>query len=253
MQADGAWRQLASLVLPVRCPGCGRPDAPWCSRCAAALLGAPARTAGAATPWGAGGAGGAGPPTWAAAAYAGAVRELLVAWKEHGRHDLTPLLATALARALRAALVAPLALRAQPVVLLPVPSSRRAVRGRGAALTADLAHAAAAALRATGAPRVAVAGARSGLHLARTPRDQAGLGAAERAANLEGAHRAGPAVRGAVCVVVDDITTTGATVQEAARAVRSAGGLVVAAATVAATPRRSADGVVSVVRPGARH
>jgi predicted amidophosphoribosyltransferase len=74
--------------------------------------------------------------------------------------------------------------------------------------------------------------------------DQAGLSGAGRAANLAGAHRmrrwmsAPPPA--SVVVVVDDVVTTGASVAEAARALRAAGVDVHAAAVVAATQRRSA-------------
>jgi predicted amidophosphoribosyltransferase len=70
-------------------------------------------------------------------------------------------------------------------------------------------------------------------------RDSAGLDIAARAANLAGAMRAdGP--RGSPrAVLVDDIVTTGATLLEAARALRAAGWTVPGAVVVAATARRA--------------
>jgi predicted amidophosphoribosyltransferase len=80
------------------------------------------------------------------------------------------------------------------------------------------------------------------LALTRSPQDSAGLGIAERAANLAHAMVArSPAVR-AGAVVVDDIVTTGATLGEASRALAAAGWPVIGAAVVAATPRRSTGG-----------
>ena len=74
-------------------------------------------------------------------------------------------------------------------------------------------------------------------------RDSAGLTTAARAANLDAAMRARPPRRdGRAAVVVDDIVTTGATLREAARALRAAGWTVVGAAVVAATPRRVPSG-----------
>jgi predicted amidophosphoribosyltransferase len=73
--------------------------------------------------------------------------------------------------------------------------------------------------------------------------DQAHLGRAARAANLAGSmvvdSRWARVVDGAACVLVDDVVTTGATLAEGARALRSAGALHVLAAACAATPRRS--------------
>jgi predicted amidophosphoribosyltransferase len=78
--------------------------------------------------------------------------------------------------------------------------------------------------------------------------DQASLSAAQRTANLAGAlgvpPRFVPLITGASVVIMDDLVTTGATLAEAARAVRAAGGLVTGAATVAATGRR--NGAVSL-------
>jgi predicted amidophosphoribosyltransferase len=76
--------------------------------------------------------------------------------------------------------------------------------------------------------------------------DQAGLDAAQRAANLDGSMRIrAPSVRRlllrrphARVVVCDDVLTTGSTAREAQRALEAVGLDVVRIAVVAATPRR---------------
>jgi predicted amidophosphoribosyltransferase len=78
-------------------------------------------------------------------------------------------------------------------------------------------------------------------------RDSAGLDAVQRRANLAGRYRARPGAPGARVVLVDDVVTSGATLTEAARALRAAGQQRVLAAVVAATPRqvrRSAPGAL---------
>ena len=88
------------------------------------------------------------------------------------------------------------------------------------------------------------------LRSVRAPRDQAGLGAAERSANLDGSMRCPPGAStallgrdgsgsGPAVVVVDDVLTTGATAREAQRALEAAGVPVAGVATVAATRRRT--------------
>lgn len=214
---------LCTAVLPVECAGCGAADVRLCSRCRAPLAGPGLPALDRPVP--------GCPPVGAVAGYDGVVRGLLVAWKDHGRHDLTPVLVAALAAAAASLPLPP------DAVLVPVPSARRALRRRGEDVVAGLARGAAARLRAGGASVQVV----PALTQARRVRDQAGLGATARAANLDGALRVHwpRLVQGRRCVVVDDVVTTGATLAEAARALRAAGADVPAAAVVAATARRA--------------
>ena len=75
------------------------------------------------------------------------------------------------------------------------------------------------------------------LNNARRTEDQRGLGRSARGSNLAGSMHCADA-RGLRVLLVDDVVTTGATLEEASRAVISAGGVVIGAATVASTPLR---------------
>jgi predicted amidophosphoribosyltransferase len=141
--------------------------------------------------------------------------------KEDGRVSL----ASELAPALRVALAG---LRPADALLVPMPTSRSSMRRRGYRVTEVL-------MRRAGA-RPARA-----LRLVRATADQRELDADERRANVAGSLRA-EGVTGTRVIVVDDVVTTGATLAEAVRALRSAGAYVVGAATVAATPKHSARG-----------
>jgi predicted amidophosphoribosyltransferase len=224
---------LVDLLLPGGCPGCGVPGQPGlCSGCAALLLAPAGRALPTPAPPGL-------PPSWTVTAYEGPVRAVLLAHKEDGRLSLARPLGTALARAVAASLAADHG--THDVTLVPVPSRRAAVRARGHDATLRLARTAAAQLRREGrAARV-----RPVVRVRRPLLDQAGLPAAERAANLHLAlhvpPRFAPLLGTQPVVLVDDVVTTGATLAETARAVRAAGGAVVAAATVAATTRRRPD------------
>ncbi|WP_327283684.1 MULTISPECIES: phosphoribosyltransferase family protein [unclassified Streptomyces] len=239
----GWWQELAGLVLPAGCTGCGAARMLLCADCAQALSGA---AAGCVRP----SAGPAGlPVVHAAAVYEGPVREVVLAHKERGALPLAGPLGAALAVAVGLTAGIPggggvrggaAALVAAEVVLVPVPSARRQVRARGHDPARRTALAAAARLRRAGVPaRVA-----SLLRHARPVADQAGLGARERRENLSGALgvRRGGGVRlpeGARVVLVDDVITTGATLAEAARAVRVASIGRVAGAAVVAAPADS--------------
>ena len=224
---------LADLVLPRTCPGCGLPGWILCRRCAA-LFARPRAATPRRVPWGF-------PPTAAAGAYSGPVRPVVNAFKEQGRTELARPLGTALALAAAAVVCAAPAVRG-PVLLVPVPSSRAALRTRGRDHVRELTARAVAELRAAGVP------AEEARLLRRQgrARDSAGLSAAARRANLAGTFQcSSQPPRGALLVVVDDVVTSGATLTEAAAELSrgaGAGAPPVLAAVVAATPRRLLGG-----------
>ena len=209
------------LLLGAACPGCGRPSRALCGACSAAVAPRPrvVRTK----------------PVDVAASgeHAGELRLAIVAWKEEGRTSLL----RPLAHLLAASVVEVVGDSSAPVVLVPVPSSRRSRLVRGADVVDQLAREAAGLLRCAGAD----ATVRQALRVARSTADQSGLGARERARNLAGAFalRSETGLVAGDIVVVDDIVTTGATIGEAVRALATAGYVPVAAATMAHRPRQS--------------
>jgi predicted amidophosphoribosyltransferase len=203
------WAELLDLVLPGRCAGCGRPGESFCSRCGATVpLDAPVP----------------GLTVVAAARYEGPIRSALIAYKERGRRELARPLGALLGLAVRQLPVSTGV--AMPIVLVPVPSSAGARRTRGGDHVVPVARAA----RTAPVSRA--------LRYVRQVRDSAGLDIEGRAANLLEAMAADPPSHGRAAVIVDDITTTGASLVESARALRAAGWTVAGAAVVAATPRR---------------
>ncbi len=242
---------LVDLMLPGECPGCGAGGAsanPACPDCLSALRGWPRPTLPRPPPPGL-------PPVCAAGPYAGPAQALLLAHKEHGRLALVRPLGGALARAVEAVLAGchdQLVLadgRAggdrggvageMGCALVPVPSRPGARRSRGHDPLLRIARVATADLRRRGTPATVVPALR---HLRRVA-DQAGLDTTARARNLAGALSVLPAAErllvGRRLVLVDDVVTTGATLAEAARALRAAGYCPAGAAVIAATSRRN--------------
>jgi predicted amidophosphoribosyltransferase len=220
MSAARSWFAQAAdaaldLVVPQQCGGCGAPGLVWCSLCAQACACRSLCVPGVAV------------PCWAACEHSGPAGRAVVAFKDEQVRRLAVPLAGLLARAVSESLSDARAPRGIPVWLVPVPSRRSAVRSRGADHTSVLAGRAAGALR------------RSGIHAHRGPalshvrasRDQVGLTREQRWANVGGTLRARDLPPG-VIVIVDDVTTTGATVAEAVRALGVAGRHVTCAATV---------------------
>jgi predicted amidophosphoribosyltransferase len=238
---------MANLLFPTHCAACGHPDTPLCPRCVPDPAAAPYRHSPTPRPAGL-------PPLWTLAPYAGPLRAALIAYKERHRRDLAGPLAQSLTRVVAAAArngshPAPPSLSGvagwrlgratSPVVVVPVPSRRRAARERGGDHVLRLAR----GTRAVVCPVLRAVG---------RGRDSVGLSAAERMAGRHG----GLAVRGArlrwlgalpegvPVVLVDDLVTTGATLAEAAAVLRRGGVCVNAAATLMATERNHRQGLV---------
>ncbi|GAA3584069.1 ComF family protein [Streptomyces osmaniensis] len=266
----GWWQDLTDLVLPAECGGCGRPRTVLCQECRAVLIGtAPSRVRPVPEPSGL-------PVVHAAARYEDEARAVLLAHKERGALALAAPLGTALARAVRAGLlearadadgggVSGRAVRSgggqawalgsgrstggagAPVLLVPVPSARGAVRARGHDPARRIALAAASELRRAGTSARVLAVLRQGRAVA----DQSGLNSRQRLDNLAGALTVAPGggrllVGGGPVVLVDDLMTTGASLTEAARALRAAMATGVVAAGSRALERAETSGAERV-------
>lgn len=220
------------LLLGSSCAVCGTYGRVLCESCAADLP-----TRGVVT-WPTPAPDGLATPV-AVGEYAGALKLLVNAHKERQQFSLARPLGTMLAHAVRELAVPP----GEPWILVPVPSRGAVVRMRGHDPMLRVSRHAAALLRRWGY-NVSVARVLASV----TVRDQAGLGADERAANLAGTMSCAPSGSarlrqrwpGARLVVADDVITTGFTAREAQRALEDSGLEVAGIAAVAATRRRRA-------------
>lgn len=167
--------------------------------------------------------------------YEGVLRELVLGYKDRGRHRLGRPLGRLLAQ-----VVASVA--AGPVLLVPVPDTPAAARARYGDHLWRMARPAAAALRAAGTEVVLARPLR-----ARPRLDSAGLDARQRAAQAQATLRV-RRVRaagtrrwlertGGQVVLLDDVVTTGSTLTAASTRLSAAGVPVAAAAVLAATRR----------------
>lgn len=203
-----------SVLVPVDCAGCGVPDRALCDSCRLQLVTSlySQRLSD-------------GTVAVASLRYDGVVRRSILSFKENGRTDVGRACAAPLADAVTAALHA--TATTGPVELALVPTSRTSYRRRGYDPVRLLTR---------------QAGLRAPVSALVNLRDRAAQKSLDREArvdNLAGSMRAVRTLTGHRFLLIDDVTTTGATLVEAARALRAAGAEVIAAATLAYTPRLS--------------
>ena len=204
-------RIVGDLLAPATCAGC---DASlsnrriFCISCAVTVIDATPSPVG---------------NIFAAAEYGGAVAAAIQRFKYQGRADLAEPLSHLLRGALRRR-------RPEVDVVVPVPLHPRRLAERGFNQAALLAKNVSRELGARPLLRA--------LERARFSPPQASLGKRERANNLKGAFVArspGP-LRGMRVAVVDDVLTTGATIEACSQALFEAGALSVATVVLAVTP-----------------
>jgi len=175
----------------------------------------------------------------ATSTYGGSVRNVVVTHKEHGRLALVrPLgdaLATAVDQLLRLDAGGP-QLAQRPLALVPAPSARATTRRRGHDPLLRITRRSAAVLRPAGHDCIVVPALKHGRRVS----DQAGLSRGTRLTNVQGSMAVQAGTRAVLArrwvVIVDDVITTGATLGEAARALREVGVEPLGAAVIADAP-----------------
>ena len=198
---------LEELIFPVRCLGCGALGLEICSQCRRFWQPRIYRSHSSRKPHF---------PIYSSIPYSPIAGKVLLAAKEHGLQRADELMVSALSHSLS------LCLQEQGIgFLVPIPSRKSVARLRGRQFINGLAREIGSGAQV---PTFEI------LTHTRAVKDQSKLDAKERLENLDGAltslrYRSGKAI------IVDDLVTTGVTLQEAARALRAAGIEVSAAIT----------------------
>ncbi len=207
-----------ALLSPISCPGCGEPDVSLCVECRGLFDSGPAEVTLAIrrelfeV------------PVLACADYSGRARAVILGFKDHGHTRLAPALAQALTASLE-----PVMAQFPHATVVPVPSSWRGALRRGVEPTHLLARAiekrrpswrVEGLLRRSLSARAVLSPQSKGLNR----RDRL-----TRDVPLRLLRR----VEGEACVLLDDVITTGSTMESCARMIRNAGGMVVGAVALA--------------------
>ncbi|MBL8146961.1 MAG: ComF family protein [Anaerolineae bacterium] len=195
-----AWSGTLDLLYPPRCAGCGRVDTLWCDACALAfsaagplILAAPAPLSGSVA------------GRW----HEGLARAAIHTLKYENGHQMAVVLAAPMAEALQST-----AWKFDGLVPVPLHATR--LKDRGYNQAEWLAEAVASRMGVECLPNALVR--------TRDTPHQVGAGGAERRANMEGAFEpVGDALRGRLLILVDDVFTTGATLQACAEAALAGG------------------------------
>ncbi|MDL1899373.1 ComF family protein [Anaerolineae bacterium CFX9] len=212
----GAWRTgwltLLDWLYPPRCAGCDRVDQRWCPACADALEALPSAVATDRIEGADGSA--------ATGIHTGVLRHAVRALKYEQAIWMASVLGERLARVLRE--------KGWMIdTLVPVPLFSDRLRERGYNQSQLLGEIVAQQLAIPLEPKALIR--------ARNTQSQVGLTASERQSNLRGAFQADPQYSaGRRLLLIDDVHTTGATLTEAAAALRMAGAAAVYTLTVSA-------------------
>ena len=213
----------ADLIFPPTCAGCGRAGAALCNACAQAVAPAPSticshcgRMQFIAVPLCALCARESDPPlmwTRAAALHTHPLREAIHRFKYRNQPELAEPLSRYLVAIFQQPPWTDITYAIDGCVPVPLHPKRLAERGYNQAglLTASFAH------------RVGLPMNESWLVRSRETTSQATLTADQRRQNIAGAFSASSAVKGKHILVIDDVTTTGATLTACAYALRDAG------------------------------
>ncbi|CAN2185057.1 ComFC Predicted amidophosphoribosyltransferases [Candidatus Nanopelagicaceae bacterium] len=207
MRAMKSIRALQEIIFPSRCLGCGQLGLEICSLCRKNWHPHIYRQWSQHLPTF---------PIYSAVSYSPIAGKVLLAAKENNLAVADQLIYRALSHSLSY-----LMKEIGGDFLVPIPSRRSVARSRGrqfiAALTSQLST-------ETGLP------AYENLEHIRRVRDQSSLDATSRFHNLDGSMKSLSFLSG-TAIIVDDLVTTGATLQEAVRALRDRGIEVAAAVT----------------------
>ncbi len=212
---EAAFEWTIDLVFPPICSGCGRPDKRYCAHCLRDLQAVPLQVT-------------ARPirnldRVFATGAHDGVLKSAVHALKYSGAEELADPLAERLILVL-----ARVHLHVDAILPVPLHSRRQAERGYNQAEI----------LCRVVAAKLDLPSETDLLKRVRNTKQQAQLSPAERERNVNGAFEADGNVGGKTFLLVDDVTTTGATLSDCARALRDQGAAAVFGIVIS-EPRRS--------------
>lgn len=195
---------LLDFLMPSRCAICESPGGNICEKCQHIFLPAPKRFERESL------------TGLSALSYGESVSKLLIGYKEKGQASLAPFIAKTMLPLTRLEQV-------ENVFLVPVPSRRQNFLRRGFEPSLRICQELA---------KLTKLNVLNCLEFTREVKDQVGLDLDGRASNIEGSMRVNQPVARKLCLLVDDVVTSGASLNEARRVLTQSGALVSLAITL---------------------